>query len=61
MNQVLVKDFYMLRIHMKESKIINKRESKGLKYLNDSEPFIKYSNDMNDILKNIKEWKPNKK
>ena len=51
----------MLRIHMKESNIINKRESKGLKYLNDSEPFIKYSNDMNDILKNIKEWKPNKK
>ena len=33
--------------------LINKRESKGLKYLSDSEAFIEYSNDMDDIYKNI--------
>ena len=30
---------------------INKRESTGLKYLNDSKAFIEYPNDMDDILK----------
>ena len=40
---------------------INKRESAGLKYLNDSKTFIEYSNDMNDIYKNIEEYNPNKK
>ena len=29
--------------------LINKRESTGLKYLNDSKAFIEYSNDMGDI------------
>ena len=29
--------------------LINKRESTGLKYLNDSESFIEYSNGMDDI------------
>ena len=33
----------------------------GLKYLNDSKAFIEYSNDMNDILKNIEEYNLNKK
>ena len=40
--------------------LINKRESRGLKYLNDSKAFIEYSNDM-DIYKNIEEYNPNKK
>ena len=35
--------------------LINKRESAGLKYLNDSKAFIEYSNDMDDIYKNIEE------
>ena len=39
---------------------INKRESRGLKYLNDWKAFIKYSNDMDDIYKNIEEYNPNK-
>ena len=39
----------------------NKREFTGLKYLNDSKDFIKFSNDMNDIYKNIEEYSPNKK
>ena len=33
--------------------LINKRESKGLKHLNDSKAFIEYSNDMDDFYKNI--------
>ena len=41
--------------------LINKRESTGLKYLNDSKAFIEYSNDMDDIYKNIEECNPNKK
>ena len=38
--------------------LINKR---GLKYLNDPKAFIEYSNDMDDIYKNIEEYNPNKK
>ena len=30
-------------------------------YLNDSKAFIEYSNDMDDIYKNIEEYNPNKK
>ena len=41
--------------------LINKRESTGLKYLNDPKVFIKYSNDMDDIYKNIEEYNPIKK
>ena len=39
----------------------NKREFAGLKYLNDSKDFIKFSNAMNHIYKNIEEYSPNKK
>ena len=39
--------------------LINKRESTGLKHLNYSKGFIKYSNDMDDIYKNIEEYNPN--
>ena len=40
--------------------LINKRESAGLKCLNDSKAFIEYSNDMDDIYKNIEDYNPNK-
>ena len=40
---------------------INKNESTGLKHFNDSKAFIEYSNDMDDIYKNIEEYNPNKK
>ena len=33
--------------------LLNKRESKRLKYFNDPRAFIKYSNDMQDVYKNI--------
>ena len=41
--------------------LINKRESTGLKYLNDSKAFIEYSNDMDDIYKNDEEYNLKKK
>ena len=40
--------------------LINKRESTGLKYFNDSKAFIEYTNDMEDIYKNFEEYNPNK-
>ena len=36
--------------------LINKRETTGLKHFNDPEAFIKYSNDMEDVYKNIDEY-----
>ena len=41
---------------MKYQFLINKRKSIGLKHLNDPKAFIKYSNDMQDIYKNIDEY-----
>ena len=41
--------------------LINQRESTGLKYVNDSKAFIKYSNDMDDVYKNIEDYNPIKK
>ena len=40
---------------------INKRETTSSKHLSDSKAFIKSSNDMYDIYKNIKKYIPNKK
>ena len=41
--------------------LINKKESTGLKYFNDSKSFIEYSNDMDGIYKNIEEHNPKRK
>ena len=41
--------------------LINKRESTELNHLNDFKIFMEYSNDMDDIYKNIEEYNPNKK
>ena len=41
--------------------LINKRESVGLKHFNDSKAFIKYSNDMHDVYKNIDNYNKVKK
>ena len=38
--------------------LINKTESAGLKYLNDSKAFIEYSNDMDGIYQNFEEYNP---
>ena len=36
--------------------LINKREKVGLKHYDDSKAFIEYSNDMQDVYKNIEEY-----
>ena len=41
--------------------LINKRETAGLKHFNDCKAFIEYSNDMDDVYKNIEEYNLNKK
>ena len=41
--------------------LINKGESAGLKHFNDSKAFIEYSNDMDDIYKNIENYNLNNK
>ena len=41
--------------------LIKKRESTGLKYLNDSKGFVEYSDDIDNIYKNIEECSLNKK
>ena len=60
----MIKFNYMIKIHMNESKhqfLIKRREGTGLNYFNNSEAFIEYSNDMDDIYKNFEEYNPNKK
>ena len=41
--------------------LINKRETTGLKFFNHSKAFIEYSNEMDHIYKNIKEYNPKRK
>ena len=41
--------------------LINKREKVGLNHFNDSKAFMEYSNDMQDIYKNIEDSNPRKK
>ena len=40
--------------------LINKRESIGLKRVNDPKAFIEYSNDMQDVYQNIDEYNVDK-
>ena len=52
-----VKDLYEAKYQFP----INKRESTGLKHFNEPETFIEYSNDMQDVYKNIEEYNIGKK
>ena len=38
---------------------LTNKESTGLKHFNYSKAFIEYSNNTDNIYKNIKEWNPN--
>ena len=61
-NQILI--FFLYAKDPYEAKyqfLINKKESTGLKFFNNSKVFIGYSNYMDDIYKNIEEYNPNKK
>ena len=40
---------------------VKENQHRKKKYLNDSKAFIEYSNDMDDIYKNIEQYNPNKK
>ena len=50
------KDLYKVKYHF----LIDKRESTGLNHFNDPKAFIKYSNDMQDVYKNIDEYNTDK-
>ena len=41
--------------------LINKREKVGLDHFKDPKAFLDYSNDMQDVYKNIEDYNPNKK
>ena len=41
--------------------LIHKRGGTSIKHFNDSDAFIEYSNDTDDIYKNIEEYNPKKK
>ena len=59
-----INKIYSYARHPYEAKyqfLINKPERTSLKDFNDLKPFIKYSNDMDDIYKNIEEYNSNKK
>ena len=53
---MLIKFIYMKKIHMKQYQyLINKSEKVGLNHYDDPKAFIEYSNDMQDVYKNIEE------
>ena len=62
-NQPDIDKIYLYAKDLYETKyqfLINKRESTGLKHFNDPKAFIEYSNDMQDVYKNINQYNPNK-
>ena len=52
---------YAIDLNEKYQFLIKKREDVGIKHFNDSKAFTEYSNDMDNIYKNIEEYNPNKK
>ena len=56
-NVSFARDPYETKYHL----LINKRVSTSLNYLNDFKAFIEYSNDKDEIYKNIEKYNPNKK
>ena len=53
---MLIKFIYMQKTHMKQYQyLINKSEKVGLNHYDDPKAFIEYSNDMQDVYKNIEE------
>ena len=63
-NQLDIDKIYLYAKDPYEEKyqlLINKRENTGLNHFNDLEAFIEYSNDMQDVYKNIEEYNIGKK
>ena len=60
-NQLDIDKIYLYAKDPYEAKhqyLINKREKVGLDHLKDPKPFIEYSNDMQDVYKNIEDCNP---
>ena len=63
-NQPYIDKIYLYAKDPSEKKyqyLINKRENVGLNHFNDPKDFIEYSNDMQDVYKNIEDYNPIKK
>ena len=63
-NQLDIDKIYLYAKDPYEAKyqyLINKREKAGLDHFKDPRAFIEYSNDMQDVYKNIKNYNPGKK
>ena len=64
MNQLDVDEIYLYAkdpYEVKYQYLIDKREKVGLKHYDDPKAFIEYSNDMQDVYKNIEEYNLGKK
>ena len=62
-NQPDIDNIYLYAKDLYEAKyqfLINKRESNGLKHLNDSKVFTEYSNNMHNLYKNINAYNPDR-
>ena len=53
-------DIDKINLYAKDPFLINKRESIGLKHFHGPKAFIEYSNDMQDVYKNIDEYNTDK-
>ena len=63
-NQLDIDKIYLYAKDPYEAKyqyLINKREKVGLDHFKDSKTFMEYSNDMQDVYKNIEDYNPGKK
>ena len=63
-NQPDIDKIYLYTIDPYEAKyqyLIKKREKVGLNHFNDFKGFMKYSNDMQNVYKNIEDYNPGKK
>ena len=63
-NQPDIDKIYLYAKYPYEKKyqyLINKREKVGLNHFNDPKAFMEYSNDMQDVHKNIEDYNPIKK
>ena len=63
---LLIKFIYLLRIHVNQyfiscQYLIKKRGKTGLENLKDSKAFIEYSNNMQDVYKNIEDCSSSRK
>ena len=62
-NQPDIDKIYLYAKYPYESRyqfLINKKENTGLKHFNNPKAFIEYSNDMQDVYKNIDEYDADK-